>query len=91
MQRDMTHPLAAYRMQLIALALDSAVGRETRPPERDTLRFISVRLAQMADDLDDVDLQQCRAVAARPASPGDLAPRRPGKARTFLEKCVKSD
>ena len=91
MQRDMTHPLAAYRMQLIALALDSAAGRETRPAERDTLRFISVRLAQMADDLNDVDLQQCMAVAAHRASPGDLAPRRPGNARKFLEKCVKSN
>jgi hypothetical protein len=91
MQRDMTHPLAAYRMQSIALALDSAAGRERRPAERDTLRFISVRLAKMADDLDDVDLQQCMAVAAHRASPADLAPRRPGNARKFLEKCVKRE
>ena len=66
-----------------------AAGRETRPAERDTLRFISVRLAHMADDLNDADLQQCMAVAAHRASPADLAPRQPGHARKFLEKCVK--
>lgn len=89
LEREMTHPLAAYRMQSIAVALDSAARQETRPAERDTMRYISARLAQMADDLNDVDLQHCMAVAASRASVADLAPRRPGHAETFLRKCVK--
>jgi len=88
-RKEMTHPLTADRLRAIALGLDRAARRETREAERETLRSIGGRLASMALILDDVDLQQCMAVASRRASLVDLAPRRPGSTGSFLEKCVK--
>lgn len=43
----------------------------------------------IAEYLQDVDLQHCVAVAAVRADPGELMPRKRGKTRQFLGKCVK--
>lgn len=86
---EMTHPLTADRLQALALGLDRAASREPRGAERETLQFVATRLANIAEVLQDVDLQQCMAVAAQRADPAELAPRRPGNAAGFLKKCTK--
>ena len=89
--KEMTHPLTADRLQALALGLENAADREPRAAERETLQYIATRLLSIAEALQDVDLQQCMAVAAARASPAMLAPQRPGPGATagFLEKCVK--
>jgi uncharacterized protein DUF955 len=89
--KNMTHPLTADRLQALALGMEELASREPREAERETLRFIATRLAGIADALQDVDLQQCMAVAAARADPAVLAPQRPGPGTTagFLGKCAK--
>jgi hypothetical protein len=89
--KEMTHPLTADRLQALALGLQNAADREPRAAERETLHYIATRLLNIAEVLQDADLQQCMAVAAARASPAVLTPQRPGPSTTagFLEKCVK--
>jgi len=88
-KQAMTHPLTADRIQAIALHLDDAAATWPRQADRPTVRFVAVQLAQIAEILQDADLQQCMAVAAARADPQRLQPRRPSNARQFLEQCVK--
>jgi hypothetical protein len=89
MRDEITHPLTPDRLSAIAVSLSRQAVQESGPAERETLGFIATRLAKLAQDLGDVDLQQCMAVAAARADPAELRPRRAGQTAQFLSKCVK--
>jgi hypothetical protein len=89
MRDEITHPLTPDRLSAIAVSLSRQAVQESGPAERETLGFIATRLAKLAQDLGDVDLQQCMAVAAARADPAELRPRRAGQTARFLSKCVK--
>jgi hypothetical protein len=80
LKREVTHPLTVQRLSAIALHLDGWAKRAGRGNKGDTLEFIASRLARMAEDYDDADLQGCMAAVAHRADPATLAPRRPGAA-----------
>jgi Peptidase U49 len=88
-RKNMTHPLTADRITAIAVNLDVAAASWPRPTEQPILRSIAIKLAQIAEILEDVDLQQCIAIAAARADPQALQPRRPGGTYEFLRRCVK--
>ena len=88
MQTRMTHPLTADRLKAMAEALRAQATRTTGA-ESESLRYIAVRLAMIADTLNITDLQQCMAVAAAHARPEDLLPRPDGAVGEFLGKCVR--
>ena len=89
MRDEITHPLTPDRLSAIAVSLSRQAVKESRPAERETLGFIATRLAKIAEDLGDVDLQQCVAVAAARADPAELRPHRAGLTEQFLSKCVR--
>jgi hypothetical protein len=73
-----THPLTVDRLSAIALYLDGWATRVGPGNRRDVLAFIASKLAYMAEELGDPDLQGCMAVVAYRADPGLLVPRRIG-------------
>jgi hypothetical protein len=75
-----THPLTVERLSAIALYLDGWAGRIGPGTQRDMLVFIAKKLAYMAGELSDPDLQACMVVVAHRADPATLAPRRTGVA-----------
>ena len=87
--RQMTHPRTADRLQAIALQIDAQASRMGSGPERETLRYISSRLAKIAVIVADPDMQQCMAVSARRARLSDLAPQPTGPSDRFLWKCMR--
>jgi hypothetical protein len=88
-QRSITHPLTADRLEAMAVEMDAWAATWPRPGERPILQFIGERLAAIAGYLRDVDLQHCVAVAATRTDLGELKPRQRGNTRRFLEKCTK--
>jgi hypothetical protein len=73
-----THPLTVERLSAIALYLDGWARRVGSGNQRDVLLFIASKLAYMAGELSDPDLQVCMAVVADRADPATLMPRRIG-------------
>jgi hypothetical protein len=71
-----THPLTVDRLSAVALYLDGWARRVGSGNQRDVLAFIASKLAYMAGDLGDADLQGCMAVVAYRADPAALVPRR---------------
>lgn len=89
MRMQFTHPLTSDRVEAIALKLDEQAAQSRPAAERETMSFIAIRLAKIAEILSDQDLQQCMAVAARRADVSDLAPQPRGPSDLFLGKCVR--
>ena len=75
-----THPLTVDRLSAIALYLDAWATRVGSGNQRDVLAFIASKLAYMARELGDADLQGCMAVVAHRVDPATLVPRRIGSA-----------
>jgi hypothetical protein len=73
-----THPLTVERLSATALYLDAWARRVGSGNQRDVLEFIASKLAYMAGELSDPDLQGCMAVVAHRADPATLVPRRIG-------------
>lgn len=92
LNRTATHPLTADRLRQMALHLDQTANQTANQAgagaERETLRYIAVRLNGISEILEkEEELQGCMAVVAHRAAPSTLAPRRPGAATgTLLEK-----
>ena len=75
-----THPLTVDRLSAIALYLDAWAKRVGSGNQCDVMVFIASKLACMAGELDDPDLQGCMAVAAHRADPATLVPKGIGAA-----------
>ena len=86
-----THPLSTERLGAMAQHLNAAAGREHRPAERDTLRYIATRLVGISEILEDPVLQRCIAAVADQASPASLAPRREVAGDQMRRWCGKED
>lgn len=85
-----THPLNARRLRTMSGKLDAMArefGRGGSPDDVTRIRFIGRGLEQVADYLDDAELQRCVAESASRASPAVLAPR-PRGAPSILD-CIR--
>jgi hypothetical protein len=86
-QNEVSHPVTEERLRALVAGLARWSSQETRPAERATLRFIAVRLEEIARTLSDVELQQCMAVAARKGDLSVLWPAPAGPSARFLSFC----
>jgi hypothetical protein len=85
-----THPLNARRLRSMSRTLDAMAGEFGRggpPDDAARVRVIGRGLEQVADYLDDAELQRCVAESASRASPAVLAPR-PRGAPAILD-CIR--
>lgn len=84
-----SHPLNAKRLRAIATRLDATARDFGRGSANDveSVRFIGRGLVQVADYLDDTELQRCVATSAARANPAVLRPR-PRGAPSILD-CVR--
>ena len=75
-----THPLNAKRLRALSGRLDAMATDFGRGASDDVerIQFIGRGLQQVADYLDDAELQRCVATSSAKASPAVLAPRRRG-------------
>jgi hypothetical protein len=75
-----SHPLNAGRLRAMATRLNAMAPDFGRGSAADveSVRFIGRGLVQVADYLDDAELQRCVATSAAKADPALLRPRRRG-------------